>query len=303
MTQFTELVRRNMRIYLRDKGAVFFSLLSMVIVIALMLFFLGDMNIEAITDMLGKLPGRDAAADQKNAELMVLLWTCAGIISINAVTVTLAALSSMIRDKTSGKINSIYTAPVSRLKISAAYICSACLSSVIVCGITLAITEIYCVIQGAEPFSLVSHLTLFGMIIVNSFAYSAIMYLVAVAAKTEGAWSSIGTIIGTLVGFLGGIYLPLGTLGNEIATGMKCLPVIYGTSMFRVIMTEDILAKTFEGAPQEMISEYSEAMGIKLNAFGFEVSPLGGVIILGVCGIICLLIGVALTSKARKTDR
>lgn len=303
MSQFNELVKRNIRIYLRDKGAVFFSLLSMVIVIGLMLFFLGDMNIDSITRFLGEIPGRDAEADKKNAELLVLLWTCAGIISINAVTVTLASLSTMIKDKTTSKINSIYTAPVSRTKITAAYITSACISSVIVCFITLAVTEIYCVLQGAEVFSLTAHLSLIGMIIVNSFTYSALMYLIALLSKTEGAWSSIGTIIGTLVGFLGGIYIPIGGLGTEIATVMKCLPVIYGSSMFRLVMTEDIMAKTFEGVPAEAISEYSEAMGISLNAFGFDVSALGSVIILAVCGVVFLAVGAAVTAKVKKTDR
>ena len=69
MAAFIELVKRNIRIYLRDRGAVFFSLLSMLIVILLMILFLGDMNISAITDMLSQLPGRDAEQDEKNARL------------------------------------------------------------------------------------------------------------------------------------------------------------------------------------------------------------------------------------------
>ena len=75
MAAFSELVKRNMRIYLRDKGAVFFSLLAMLIVILLMVLFLGDMNISAITDMLGKLPHRDKEQDEKNAELLVLQFS------------------------------------------------------------------------------------------------------------------------------------------------------------------------------------------------------------------------------------
>ena len=38
------LLLRNMKIFLRDRGAVFFSLLSMLIVLALMFLFLGNMN-------------------------------------------------------------------------------------------------------------------------------------------------------------------------------------------------------------------------------------------------------------------
>ncbi|MBP1542532.1 MAG: ABC transporter permease, partial [Oscillospiraceae bacterium] len=131
MTGFTELVKRNIRVYIRDKGAVFFSLLSMLIVLGLMLFFLGDMNISSLTDLLGEFPNRNADTDKQNAELFVMLWTCGGILSINAATVTLAVYSSMISDRKKGVLNSIYTAPVSRFTISAAYVTSAWICSVI----------------------------------------------------------------------------------------------------------------------------------------------------------------------------
>ncbi|MGN0669923.1 MAG: hypothetical protein ACI4JZ_05180, partial [Oscillospiraceae bacterium] len=67
--------------------------------------------------------------------------------------------------------------------------------------------------------------------------------------------------------------------------------------------TEDILAKTFEGAPSEMAAEYCDAMGITLNAFGFDISALTSVIILAVCGVVFLAIGTAVTAKSKKTDR
>ena len=97
MEQFLAITGRNMKIYLRDRGAVFFSLLSTFIVIGLMVFFLGDMNIEGILGILEEFPGRDVAEDEKNAKLLVLSWTSAGILAINAVTVTLAVFSGMIR--------------------------------------------------------------------------------------------------------------------------------------------------------------------------------------------------------------
>lgn len=303
MTGFTELVKRNLRVYFRDRSAVFFSLLSMVIVIALMLFFLGDMNIDSIINILSAFPGRDAEKDKANAEMLVLIWTAGGIISINAVTVTLAVLSSMIKDRTSGVLNSIYTAPISRLAISASYVTASWVASVIICAITLAISEIYCIINGAEPFSAAAHFKLIGMIAVNSFAYSSLMYLVAMHAKTEGAWSGLGTVIGTLVGFLGGIYLPIGTLSDGIANAMKCLPVIYGSAAFRDIMTKDIVAELFEGAPAELVTEYKQAMGIELTVGESAVSSGMCVIILAVCGVVFLAAGAFVSAKAKRADR
>lgn len=186
MEQFMTITKRNLKIYFRDKGTIFFSLLSMLVVICLMMFFLGDMNVESITRILSEFPGRDAAADEKNAELLVLSWTFAGILSINAVTVTLAAYSVMIKDRETGKLNSIYTSPISRTIITAGYVAAAWLASVCVCLLTLTVTEIYGIIKGLEWFSFATHIKLIGMIMVNSFVYAALMYVLAMLAKTEG---------------------------------------------------------------------------------------------------------------------
>ena len=71
MKQYLQLVKRNILIYLRDKGAVFFSLLSMIVVLCLTVFFLGDVNITALTEKLALLPNRDEAADKQNAFLLI----------------------------------------------------------------------------------------------------------------------------------------------------------------------------------------------------------------------------------------
>lgn len=303
MEQFLTLTGRNIKVYLRDRGAVFFSLLSTMIVICLMLFFLGDMNIDAIANFLAQFPGRDKVADGKNAELLMLAWTGAGILSINGVTVTLASFSGMIKDRESGKISSIYTAPVSRTVIAASYIAAAWISSVVVCGITLAVTEIYIVSKGMAAFSGVTHLQIVGLIMVNSFVFATLMYLLTMLAKTEGAWSGIGTVIGTLVGFLGGIYMPLGALSPAISGMMKCTPVLYSAAMFRKVMLSDIVNKTFEGVPAEYIREYNLEMGNELELFGHNMTVFEEWILLFCCGIIFLAVGACVLKFTKKTDR
>ena len=302
MEQFMAITKRNFKIYFRDKGTIFFSVLSMLVVIGLMVFFLGDMNVESITRILGEFPGRDAGVDEKNAELLVLSWTFAGIISINAVTVTLAAYSVMIKDRESGKLNSIYTSPISRTVITAGYVAAAWLASIMVCVLTLIVTELYGVLKGLEIFSFATHLQLLGMIMINSFVYAAFMYLLAMLAKTEGAWNGLGTVIGTLVGFLGGIYIPIGALSELIGNMMKCTPILYGTAMFRSVMTQEIVETTFQGIPEEVVSEYCAMMGITLQVFGKEIGITEEWLLL-FCGILFLIIGVCMLKYSRKSDR
>lgn len=298
MLKLFQLTQRNASLYFRDKMAVFSSLLSMIIIIGLMLIFLGDMYIDGLNEIFESIP--DAGNKTKDAKLLVLSWTTAGIIPINAVMVTLSSLTSMISDKTSGKINSIYTAPISRTVISASYIASAWISSVIVCILTLALSEIYFCTKGMEIFSPAVHLEIFGMIAINSFTYSAIMYLLAALIKSESAWGAIGTIIGTLVGFLGGVYLPIGQFSSVIASLLKCTPIIYSTVMFRQVMTDSLTDEVLYGAPSEVINEYKSFMGIDLNLFGNSLSAAGCVAIMLIFGIAFMAAGTLVTGIKKK---
>lgn len=78
MLKFFQLTKRNASLYFRDKMAVFSSMLSMIIIIGLMLIFLGDMYIDGLNEIFESIP--DAGNKTKDAKLLVLSWTTAGII-------------------------------------------------------------------------------------------------------------------------------------------------------------------------------------------------------------------------------
>ena len=303
MEQFLVFTGRNLKLYFRDKGAVFFSLLSMIIVIALMVFFLGDMNVNEITDLLSQFSVRNPETDKENAKMLIYYWTSAGILSINAVTVTLAVYSTMIKDRVNGKLNSIYTAPVNRAVITTSYIATAWVAAVMVCIFTLFVIEGYGVMQGVELYSFFRHMQLLGVICMNAFLYAAIMYLLAMLAKTEGAWSGIGMVIGTLVGFLGGIYVPMGTLSEGVQTILKCSPIIYSTALFRTVMSENLIAETFTNVPEEVIAGYKEVMGIdiKVSEHLIKVPEICGLLLL--ITFLFVILDICVLKYSKKADR
>lgn len=134
MREIIYLVKRNVRLFVRDYGAVFFSVLSMLIVLALMVVFLGSMNSENLVDMLAEFGGeRDTLADEKNASYLIQVWTLSGILLVNAVTVTLTVMGNMVEDEIKNRLASFYTASISRIKISLGYIFSAWFIGVFMC--------------------------------------------------------------------------------------------------------------------------------------------------------------------------
>ncbi len=303
MKEFWALNTRNVKIYFKDRSAVFFSLLSMFIVIMLMVFFLGDFNNDAILDVLKDLPGRDAAKDSEDVSRLVYLWTVAGIITINAASVTHAFFSNMIKDRNENRLNSILVMPIKRNVIVSAYVFGAWFVSVIMGILTLAITEVIGITKGLGAFSGAEHIRILGLICVNSFVYASIIFFLASIVKSENAWSGIGIVLGTLSGFLGGIYLPIGSLSEGVVKVIKCFPFIYGTSVFRQIMLEGVEDRLFDGTPEIIRETVDLEMGMKMTLFEKELSAGSKVGILIIVGLIFMLISTLYLTYSKKKDR
>ena len=303
MRQFGAICSRNFKIYIRDAGSIFFSFLSMLIVIGLMLIFLGDVTIDGVMSAVNQMPGRNPENDLSVAKDIIFLWTTAGILAINGATVTLAFYSNMIKDRTGNRLNSIMVMPIKRGTIVAGYIVSAWVVSALMGLFALGIIEVIGAIKGIALFSFSTHIKIILITLLNSLVYSSVMYFFASIVKTEGAWSGFGIVVGTLVGFLGGIYFPIGSLSDSVATVVKCFPVIYGTSLYRKVMMDSLETSFFEGCPDLVREIFDEAMGVNLS-FCEKTLSLGEqvVILLSIGGLFALL-SVLYIRFSKKSDR
>lgn len=292
------LVKRNILLYMRDRSAVFFSLLSMIIVIGLMVIFLGNMNSDNIVDILNQYGGvRDCETDRANAVYFVQTWTLAGILVVNAVTVTLMMLGFMVKDEEEHKLASFYVAPVSRLKVALGYVIAAMIVGICMCILTLLIGEVYIGMSSGEFLTFYEISKVIGLIVLNVFVSACVMFLIACFVHSSSAWSGINTIVGTLIGFVGAIYLPMGMLPEGVQNVLKCFPVLHGTAMMREVCTARALEKTFNGFPVEVIAECKKAMGITIEMGNSEAQALWQVVFLLGCGIITIMISVLIFKK------
>lgn len=304
MKKFVSLTKRNCKIYLRDRAAVFFSLLAMLIVLMLMGVFLGNMNEESVVNLLKEYGGvRDASLDQQHARELVQYWTLAGILVVNAVTVTLSVIGNRVTDISEGKLASFYSAPVSRSIIALSYVASAVLIGILMCLLTLAIALCYIAVTGGAVLGIQALAEIFLLIVLNVCIFSIIMYLLALFIKSSSAWSGIATVVGTLVGFVGAIYLPMGNLPDGVATVLKYIPILHGASMMREVCCADALEDTFAGLPAQVLSEYKEYMGIHVEMGGQLVSGTFQVLFLIGCGILAFVIIAFVQNKKNISDR
>lgn len=298
------LTKRNCKIFLRDRAAVFFSVLSMLIVLGLMVFFLGGMYSDGLVDILTKMGGeRDRALDEKNAAYLVQLWTLGGILVVNSVTVTMTVLGNMVQDETRKRIMAFYVTPVNRVKLSLGYIFAAWLVGTGMCVLTLTVGEIYFLARGYGLLGAEILLKMVGIIALCAFTFSALGYLLALFVHSDSAWSGLLTVIGTLVGFLGGIYLSLDSLSENIQKILKCLPVLHGTSMMWSVCTKEAIGATFAGLPDMAGNAFRKEMGITLFWGEREILPWEQVAILVVYGIIAIAAAALVNRRRKLKDR
>ena len=92
------LVIRNLKLYFKDKGAVFFSLLGVLIVIGLYILFLGDTFTDGLKEFY-------------KPENIMSGWIMAGLLAITSLTTTMGAFSTMIQDKEKKIFKDFYCAP------------------------------------------------------------------------------------------------------------------------------------------------------------------------------------------------
>lgn len=304
MSEIFYLTKRNCLVYVRDKSAVFFSLLSMLIVLGLMVIFLGAMNSRDLVRMLAEYGGeRDSVMDEKNATYVIWLWTLAGILVVNAVTVTLTVLGTMVQDETRKRIMGFYVTPVKRIKLVFGYVLASWIVGTVMCLLTLGADEVYFLIRGYEILSVSVNLKLLLMIMLNTFVFSALGYLLALFVHSESGWSGMLTVVGTLVGFVGGIYIPLAALSEKLQAVLKALPVLHGTAMMRKVCTQQAVAEIFEGLPAKVSDIFNEQMGITLFLGENRIDINQQVIFLLIYAIVATGIAVVINKRRKLRDR
>ena len=142
-----------------------------------------------------------------------------------------------------------------------------------------------------------------GMILLNAFVYASLGYLLAMFIHSYSAWGGMLTIVGTLVGFAGGIYLPMSAFSERLQTVLKCLPVLQGISVMRRVCLEEITAATFEGMPSQAVEIFQERMGITLTAGDGILSVGTQLTIVFLYGIIAISAAVILNKGRKLKDR
>ncbi|MCL2719225.1 MAG: ABC transporter permease [Lachnospiraceae bacterium] len=255
------LANRNLKMYLRDRSGVFFSLLAILIIIGLYVLFLGD---QMKSGFISEVPG---------GSLLIDIWVMSGIIAVTTFTTALGACSIIVEDRVKKNYKDFMSSPLRRWQIVGGYVLSACAVALMMCVAIFVVVIIYLTANEMPPLSLKSILKILGIMFLSALSSSSVVLFVTSFIKTNGAYGSVSALLGTLIGFLTGMYFPVGILADNIQWLIKLFPTSHACVLLRQIMMEGQMVLTFAGAPPEYQNDFEKVMGVVFTYGNYTGTP------------------------------
>lgn len=237
------LVERSLKIFLKDKASVFFSLLAPLIVLGLYLLFLGDIQTDGI-----KAAFEGAPIDDKLLKSFVDSWMLAGVVSVACVTVSFSVQGITVQDREKGVLNDMLASPISRGIIDISYLISNFVVTLCICLIVLAVAFVYVAITG-WALSFVDVVLLIALTIMSVLSASIISTLVGLAFRTSSQHSAFVGIISAVIGFVMGAFMPLSAFPKGVQYVTLFVPATYSAALYRNLFMRGALEKIDAALP------------------------------------------------------
>lgn len=256
MKTLQALINRNRKLFFRDRGMLFSSLITPVILIVLYATFLAKVYKDSFTSYLPKI----LHVSEKLIDGAVASQLGAALLAVSCVTVTFCVNLTMVQDKASGARKDFDVSPVKRPVLYLGYFCATVLNSLMVNVLALVLCLFYIGKMGwylsatdlAWMVLDVLLLVLFGAVLSSIICYPL---------KTQGQMSAVGTIVSAGYGFICGAYMPVSNFGDGLQKLLSYLPGTYGTSLLKNHMLRGVFAQMKEdGFPKQSVTEIAKSL-------------------------------------------
>ncbi|MBO5067255.1 MAG: ABC transporter permease [Clostridia bacterium] len=298
MKIFTACVKRNTKLFFKDKGLFFTSLITPLILLVLYATFLAGVyrsSFESILSQFGAPIEDDLINGLVSGQLM------SSLLAVSCVTVSFCSNMLMVQDKVSGAHKDLMITPVKRSKLALSYYVSTTISTLIICFLALIASLIYVAISGwfiSVSDVLLLVLDIFLLVTFGTALSSVINYFLS----SQGQISAVGSIVSSCYGFICGAYMPLASFGDGLRSVLMFLPGTYGTSLVRNHAVSGVMNELSKKLPLEAITGLKDSIECNLYFFGARVDT--AVMYAVLIGSIAILLGAYIIinklSKAKK---
>lgn len=291
------LVIRNVKLYFKDKGMFFSSLITPIILLVLYSTFLSKVFEDSFRSAI------EAAGATVSDEI---IGGCVGgqlissLLAVSCVTVAFCSNLLMIQDKITGAKRDLTITPLKSGTLALSYYLSTLISTLLICFIATGICFIYLVNVGwyltfADVMAIlldVLLLVLFG---------TALSSCVNFPLSTQGQASAVGTIISSGYGFICGAYMPISNFSDGLQKVISFLPGTYGTSLIRNHSMRGVFEEMEQvGFPPQIVEAIKDSVDCNLYFFDEKVPQTNMYIVLIASIVVCISIYVVLNHLKKR---
>lgn len=279
------LIDRNRKLFFRDKGMLFSSLITPIILIVLYATFLANVYKQSFTSALPEFMN----VSEKLINGTVAAQLAAALLAVSCVTVTFCVNLTMIQDRANGSRKDFNVAPVRKPVLYLGYFFSTMLNSLMVNVLALGVCLVY--VRSMGWFMDVRDIVCLVLDLIVLVLFGTVLSsIVCYPLKTQGQMSAVGTIVSAGYGFICGAYMPISNFSKGLQKGMSYLPSTYGTSMIKNHMLRGVFEEMKDsGFPQEVVTQIADSLDCNpvfrnhtVTVDEMMLIMLGAVLLLGV---------------------
>ena len=294
MSTVLYLTARNTKLFFKDKGMFFTSLITPAILLVLYTTFLGRIYKQSAQAVLQAIPVAEQLIDSFVAGQLI-----SSILAVSCVTVAFSSNFLMVQDRANGTLGDITIAPVRPSALATGYYLATLLSTLIICLVSLVVCLGYMGLVGwyMSPSDIV---LLVADVCLLALFGTALSSVINFFLRTQGQISALSAIISAGYGFICGAYMPISQFTTGLQKFVKLLPGTYGTALLRSHALGGVFAQMEQDqVPQAAIAAFKDMVDCNLYINGSAVSASTMYTILGTA-VVALLAGYILLNMAKR---
>ncbi len=296
MKTVSVLIKRNVKLFFKDKAMFFTSMITPAILLVLYSTFLGKVYRDSFASALpaGFSLKEDLINGLVGGELI------SSLLAVSCVTVAFCSNFLMVQDKVSGAIKDLTISPVKPYVLPISYYFANLISTLLICYVAGALCFAYIAAVGWYMSVGDMLLILLDITLLVLFG-NAISSIINFFLNSQGQISAVGTIVSSGYGFICGAYMPISSFGNGLQKVISFLPGTYGTSLLRNHAMRGALEEmSKQGVPSKVLVGVRDSVDCNLYFFGKSVSVGGMYAVLVIAVIVFLAIYILLNLFAVK---
>lgn len=296
MRTFLALTKRHIKVFFKDKGLFFSSLITPIILLVLYATFLAKIYKDSFIQGLNGFP-----VPEKLIDGTVAAQLFSSLLAVSCVTVAFCSNLIMIQDKVSGVRSDFVVTPVKKSTMALSYFTASLLSTLIVSFTATVACFIYILIKDCWYMSFADVILIIADVVLLTTFGTALSSIVNVFLTTNGQAQAVGTIVSAGYGFLCGAYMPISSFASGLQNVLMFLPGTYGTSLIRNHALNGAFAEMEKaGFPPETMVGIKESIDCRLSFFGANVEQWAMYLVL--IGAVVLLIGIYILLNVFKRE-